>query len=181
MNIPQALDPVATAREALDAIILDSSTFRNETTLIINPLDIVTVTRFLRDTNGLVYNYLSDISAVDYFPELRGPNGEGRFAVSYHLYSMLYNRRIRIKAFLPEENPSLPTVSVVWQAAEWLEREIIDMMGITFEDHPDPRRLLMPEDWDGHPHRRDYPLGYESIMFSFNKNEINKHKPYAKE
>jgi len=72
-------------------------------------------------------------------------------------------------------------VSVVWQAAEWLEREIIDMMGITFEDHPDPRRLLMPEDWDGHPHRRDYPLGYESIMFSFNKNEINKHKPYAKE
>ncbi len=181
MNIPQALDPVATAREALDAIILDSSTFRNETTLIINPLDIVTVTRFLRDTNGLVYNYLSDISAVDYFPELRGPNGEGRFAVSYHLYSMLYNRRIRIKAFLPEENPSLPTVSVVWQAAEWLEREIIDMMGITFDDHPDPRRLLMPEDWDGHPHRRDYPLGYESIMFSFNKNEINKHKPYAKE
>jgi NADH-quinone oxidoreductase subunit C len=181
MHIPQPLDPVSAVRSALGDALLDTHTFAGETTLIVEPSALVRVARFLRDTSGLVYNYLSDISAVDYYPETRGPNGEGRFGVSYHLYSMLYNRRIRIKVFLPEDEPVVPTLTVVWQSANWLEREIIDMMGITFEGHPDPRRLLMPEDWDGHPHRRDYPLGYETIMFSFNKDEINKHKPYAKE
>lgn len=180
MNIPQALDPIATAHEALDTAILDSKVFANEVTLIVNPADIVKVARFMRDTSGLVYNYLSDISAVDYYPETRGPGSNGRFAVSYHLYSMLYNRRIRLKVFLPEDEPVVSTLTVVWQAANWLEREIFDMMGITFDGHPDLRRLLMPSDWDGHPHRRDYPLGYETVMFSFNKDEINQHKPYAK-
>ncbi|MBL8131618.1 MAG: NADH-quinone oxidoreductase subunit C [Anaerolineae bacterium] len=180
MNIPQALDPIASAREALDDTVLESKVFANETTLIVRRQDVARVARFLRDTSGLVYNYLSDISAVDYYPEVRGPEGDGRFAVSYHLYSMLYNRRIRLKAFLPEDDPVVPTVTVLWQAANWLEREAFDMMGIRFEGHPDMRRLLMPADWDGHPHRRDYPLGYETIMFSFNKDEINQHKPYAK-
>lgn len=180
MNIPQALDPIASTREALNEAVLDSKVFANETTLIVNPADLVRVARFLRDTSGLVYNYLSDVSAVDYYPETRGPDGEGRFGVSYHLYSMLYNRRLRVKVFLPDHEPIVPTLTVLWQAANWLEREIFDMMGITFDGHPDQRRLLMPEDWDGHPHRRDYPLGYETIMFSFNKDEINQHKPYAK-
>jgi NADH-quinone oxidoreductase subunit C len=73
------------------------------------------------------------------------------------------------------------TLTTVWPAANWLEREIFDMMGIEFTGHPDLRRLLMPDDWDGHPHRRDYPLGYETPMFSFNVDEIKKHKPFAKE
>ena len=75
----------------------------------------------------------------------------------------------------------VPTVTGVWQVANWLEREIYDMMGIIFDGHPDLRRVLLPEDWDGHPARRDAPLGYETVMFSFNADEISKHKPFAKE
>jgi NADH-quinone oxidoreductase subunit C len=126
----------------------------------------------------LLYNFLSDISSVDYYPDYNRP---GRFGVCYHLYSMIYNRRIRLKVFVQEDEPVVPTLTVLWPAANWLEREIYDMMGIEFEGHPDLRRLLMPEDWNGHPARRDYPLGYETVMFSFNFDEINKHKPYAKE
>ena len=78
---------------------------------------------------------------------------------------MLYNRRLRLKAFASAEDPRLPTATVVWPAANWLEREIADLMGIVFEGHPDQRRLLMPDDWHGHPHRRDYPLGKETVAF----------------
>ena len=92
---------------------------------------------------------------------------------------MLYNRRLRVKVFAADGDPMLPTATLVYPAANWLEREIADMMGIVFEGHPDQRRLLMPEDWHGHPHRRDYPLGKETVAFSFNEAEINKHKPYA--
>ena len=92
---------------------------------------------------------------------------------------MLFMRRLRLKVYVQEDDPRVPTVTTVWPAANWLEREIMDLMGITFAGHPDPRRLLMPEDWDGHPHRRDYPLGKETVAFSFNADEINKHKPFA--
>jgi NADH-quinone oxidoreductase subunit C len=139
---------------------------------------IAEVAQFMRDTPGLVYNFLSDISAVDYYPEYNRPE---RFGISYHIYSMLYNRRLRLKVFVPEEEPEVATVTSVWPGANWLEREIFDMMGITFTGHPDMRRVLMPEDWDGHPHRRDYPLGYEQVQFSFNVEEILKHKPRATE
>jgi NADH-quinone oxidoreductase subunit C len=178
MQIPAALDPVEAIRDAMPDSLLDVHLFRDETTLIIKPEAIVNVARYLRDTKGLVFNFLSDISAVDYYPEYNRP---GRFGVCYHLYSMLYNRRIRLKVFLPEDEPTVPSVTPVWRGAEWLEREIYDMMGINFKGHPDLRRVLLPDDWEGHPHRRDYPLGYETIMFSFNKDEINKSKPYAKE
>jgi NADH-quinone oxidoreductase subunit C len=178
MQIPPALDPADALKAALPDSVLDVHNFRDETTIIVRPADIVTVARYLRDTKGLIYNYLSDISAVDYYPEYNRP---GRFGVCYHLYSMLYNRRLRVKVFLQEDDPSVPTVTVVWPAANWLERESYDMMGIIFQGHPDLRRVLLPDDWEGHPARRDYPLGYETPMFSFNKDEINKFKPYAKE
>jgi NADH-quinone oxidoreductase subunit C len=178
MQIPPALDPVAAVRQAMPAALLDTKTFRDEVTLIIKGDQIAEVARYLRDTPGLVYNFLSDISAVDYYPDYNRPE---RFGVSYHLYSMLYNRRLRLKVFVPEEEPEVPTVTTVWPAANWLEREIFDMMGIRFTGHPDMRRLLMPADWNGHPHRRDYPLGYEQVQFSFNVEEILKHKPRARE
>jgi NADH-quinone oxidoreductase subunit C len=152
--------------------------FRDETTIIFATQDIVSVARYLRDPPGLLYNYLSDISSVDYYQDYNRP---GRFGVCYHLYSMLYNRRIRLKVYVQEDELLVPTLTVLWPAANWLEREIYDMMGIEFEGHPDLRRLLMPDDWNGHPARRDFPLGYETVMFSFNYDQISKHKPYAKE
>jgi NADH-quinone oxidoreductase subunit C len=178
MDIPNALDPVEAVKKALPDAVLDTVLFRGETTLVAASDKIIEVMTYLRDTSGLVYNFLSDISAVDYYPEYNRPE---RFGVCYHLYSMLYNRRLRVKVYLPEDNPTVKSVTGIWPAANWLEREIIDMMGITFPGHPDPRRLLMPEDWNGYPHRRDYPLSYETIQFSFNVEEILKHKPLAKE
>src|SRR5450755_662377 len=148
MQIPPALDPIAAAKDALPDSILDVHQFRNETTLIVKAADIVKVARFLRDNKGLIYNFLSDISSVDYYPDGSRP---GRFAVCYHLYSMIYNRRLRLKVYLQEDEPSVPTLTPVWAAANWLEREIFDMMGITFEGHPDMRRVLLPEDWEGYP------------------------------
>ena len=178
MQIPKALDPVEAVKGAFPEAVLDVVQFRDETTLVIHPKQIVNVCRYLRDTNGLIYNFMSDISSVDYYPDYNRP---GRFGVCYHLLSMLYNRRVRLKVYLPEDEPIVPTVTSVWQVANWLEREIYDMMGIIFEGHPDLRRVLLPEDWDGHPARRDAPLGYETVMFSFNSDEISKHKPFAKE
>lgn len=178
MNIPKPIDPVASVQQAFGDAVKDIKEFRGETTLIIAVPQIEAVTRYLRDTVGLTYNYLSDISAVDYYPEYTRPE---RFGLSYHLYSMLYNRRLRVKLFVPEDDPVVQTLTNVWPAANWLEREIYDLMGITFEGHPNMTRLMMPADWNGHPHRKDHPLGYETVMFSFNAEEVTKHKPHAQE
>ncbi len=176
---------IAPARDAADALqaampeaLLDCHSFRDETTLIVAPAQVVDVCRFLRDTPGLVYNFLSDISAVDYWPEQERPE---RFGICYHLLSMLYGRRLRVKIYVAEDESEAPTMTGVWPGANWLEREIFDLMGIRFSGHPDLRRILMPSEWDGHPHRRDYPLGYEQVQFSFNAEEIMKHKPFARE
>jgi NADH-quinone oxidoreductase subunit C len=181
MHIPPVKQPVAELQAAFGDKILSVKTFRDETTVFIAPQAIQEIMLFLRNTSGLIYNFLSDISAVDYYEETGDYDPEARFGVSYHVYSMLYNHRLRIKVLLPEESPSIPSVFGIWKSANWLEREIIDLMGIEFVGHPDPRRLLMPEDWDGHPHRRDYPLGKETVQFSFNVEEIMRHKPFAKE
>ena len=186
MEIPPASDPVQAARDAFADDILHVKEFRGETTIVVQRERTPELLDFLRVTTGLVYNMLSDVSAVDYYPYDYGDGFAGdyrpeRFAVSYHILSMLYNRRLRVKAFAQEDDPRLPTATAVWPAANWLEREIADMMGIVFESHPDQRRLLMPEDWHGHPHRRDYPLGKETVAFSFNVDEIHAHKPFARD
>lgn len=170
----QPLDPVELARLTLKDAVQDVREFRGELTIVIAAEKIIDACTFFRDTEGLDYNFLSDVTAVDYFPQ------EPRFAVCYHLYSMLYNRRLRLKVLLPGDDPRVPTVTSVWPAANYQEREALDLMGIIFEGHPDPRRILMPADWEGHPQRKDYPLGYEQVQFSFNYDEINRLKPYAK-
>jgi len=178
MSVAAAIDPVEAVKKAYPQAVEDVVEYAGETTLILNPDYLPAVARFVRDSAGLVYNFLSDISAVDYYPDYNRP---GRFGVSYHVLSMLYKRRLRLKVYLPEDEPTVETVTSVWPGANWPEREVMDMMGIDFKGHPDKRRILMPEDWNGHPHRRDYPLGYETPMFSFNVEEIMKHKPKAKE
>jgi NADH-quinone oxidoreductase subunit C len=170
-----ALDPVELARLTLKDAVQDVIEFRGETTIVIDAPKIVEACEFFRDTEGLEYIFLSDITAVDYYPE------EPRFALCYHLYSMLYSRRLRLKVYLPGDNPRVLSVTPVFKSADWEEREAFDMMGVVFEGHPSLRRILMPDDWEGYPQRKDYPLGYEQVQFTFNFDDINRTKPYAKE
>ncbi len=171
----KALNPVDLARGSLGEAVQDVIEFRGETTIVVDPAKIADVCLFFRDTEGLEYNFLADLAGIDYYPQ------EPRFAVYYQLYSMHYNRMLRLKAYLPGDNPTLQSVTSIWPAANFHEREAFDMFGIVFEGHPNLRRILMPEDWEGHPQRKDYPLGYEPVQFSFNYEQINRLKPFAKE
>lgn len=170
----QPKDPIAAIREAFPEAVLEIIEFRGETTVLLEPSSVADVALFLRDAGGLRFNFMVNQAGVDYWPE------EPRFGVVYHLYSLLFNRNLRLKVRV-SEGETVPTVTPVWPTANWQEREIYDMFGVKFEGHPDMRRILMPDDWDGYPQRKDYPLGYETVQFSFNFDEIQQHKPYAKE
>jgi len=114
---------------------------------------------FLRDEPSLKMDHLADLTAVDFsqYPGDKGP----RFEVVYNLISTVHRHRIRLKVRVPEEDPSVDTVSSVWNTANWHERETYDLMGVKFTGHPDLRRILLAEDWEGHPLRKEYPLkGY---------------------
>ena len=143
--------------------ILESAEFRGELTLVVKRDDIVPVCRFLRDDAELSFNFLSDLTAVD------RSGREPRFDVIYHLYSLDKKHRLRLKVKAGEAE-SVPSVTSVWSNANWFEREVFDMFGIGFDGHPDLRRILMPDDWVGHPLRKDFPLTKEEVMFSHNKN-----------
>jgi NADH-quinone oxidoreductase subunit C len=149
--------------------------FRGETTVEIAPARIVAACRALRDAPALRFTRLAAQTAVDYWPE------EPRFAVIYQLHSLEKGLSVRLVLRLGGDAPAVASVVEVFLNANWHEREIFDMFGICFEGHPDLRRLLMPADWQGHPLRKDYPLGYEEVQFTFNFNEIDRKKPYAKE
>lgn len=168
-------DVTKTIREAFGDAIHDEIVHRGEVTLVVDAEKIVPVATFCRDTEGLEFNLLSDVTAVDYYP------AEPRFAMCYHLYSIFNHQRLRLKAYISGETPEIESVTPIWPAANWQEREAFDLMGITFNNHPDLRRVLMPTDWIGHPQRKDYPLGYEQVQFSFNFDEIMRQKPHATE
>jgi len=130
--------------------VLDVSEFRGETTVTVKKEDIVAICSFLKKDAG--YNFLTDLCGVDYLGK------SPRFMVVYHLYSIGAKERLRLKVPVEESDPSVDTVSGVWSTANWHERECWDLMGITFNNHPDLRRILMAEDWVGHPLRKDYPV-----------------------
>ena len=114
---------------------------------------------FLRDEPSLKFDHLADLTAVDFsrYPGDTGP----RFEVVYNLISTVHRHRIRLKVRVPEEDPRVDSVTSVWQTANWHERETYDLMGIKFDGHPDLRRILLTDDWEGHPLRKEYPLkGY---------------------
>ena len=119
-------------------------------TLRIPAEQLVETARALHDRPELAFALLADVTAVDWWPN------EPRFEVVYHLSSM--DARLRLKVSLPGDRPRLPTLQSIWPGACWLEREVWDLFGIVFENHGDLRRLLMPEDWEGHPLRKDYPV-----------------------
>ena len=124
--------------------------------VVVAPASVKEIARFLRDDPALSFDSLMCLSGVDY---------KDRFAVAYHLYSMANRHAIGMKAFLPREAPSLPTVDDVWPAANFQEREAFDLFGIVFEGSKDLRRILLPEDWEGHPLRKEYkyPEFYHGI------------------
>jgi NADH-quinone oxidoreductase subunit C len=115
---------------------------------------LVDVATFVRDQYP--FELLADLSAVD-FLGLRP--AEQRFLVAAHLYSFRRNQRLRLRVWIPEGDETCPSLFFVWPTADWQERETFDFFGIRFEGHPDLRRIMMPDDWEGHPQRKDYPLG----------------------
>jgi NADH-quinone oxidoreductase subunit C len=150
-------------REKFPDSVVEASEFRGELTIVIRKEDIIPICRFLRDDPELLFNYLSDLTAVD------RPGRKPRFDVIYHLYSIKKSHRVRLKIKL-DEGESTESVTPVWSGANWFEREVFDMFGIKFDNHPDLRRILMPDDWEGHPLRKDFPLSQEEVQFSHNRN-----------
>ena len=144
--------------------VLVALRFREQDFLTVKKERIVGILTLLRDNPECSYDLVSDIFGVD----LLGFGREPRFEVVYSLYSLKTRKRIVIKAQVGEEELSLDTTSGVWPAAEWPEREIFDLFGIEFHGHADMRRILMPDDWIGHPLRKDFPLGGEEVEFSHN-------------
>lgn len=146
--------PDAAALVAFDPnVLVDGKYDRGELTLVVPPERIQPVCELLKVHRS--YHYLSDITAVDWHPS------EPRFEVVYHLYCHERKERLRLKSRLPGDHPQIASVVPVWGAANWYEREVFDLFGIQFVGHPHLRRILLPDDWQGHPLRKDYPVtGY---------------------
>jgi len=128
-----------------------------ETTVLVPREHIVAACQFLKATAGYEFNFLADLCGFD-----RGPEEEPRFEVNYHLFSTTRYHRLRLKVLLHEEDAHVPTVTTIWRTANWHERETYDLFGVVFDGHPDLRRILLPDDWQGYALRKDFPLrGYE--------------------
>ena len=148
------------ARAAIGDALLDAKQAVGEVTLTVRGESIVEVCRALRDTPGLEYQQLMEIAGADY------PDRPERFDVNYHLLSLTKNRRIRVKVMTDEVTP-IPTVTVLWPVAGWLEREVYDMYGVIFAGNPDLRRILTDYGFEGHPFRKDFPLtGHVELRYS---------------
>ncbi len=131
--------------------ISDAVIFRNQPSVTVAKGSLVAVCEFLKGDEGGAYTFLTDETAVDY------PKREKRFEVIYHLYSFKRNDRLRLKV-LVGEGEKVPSVAGVWPTANWLEREVYDMFGVVYDGHPDLKRILLPDEWTGHPLRKDYDI-----------------------
>ncbi len=138
-------------KEHFPDAIEDLKYFRDELTIRIKKEFLIDVCKLLRDDPETQYNFLTEVIGVHY------PDREKPFEVVYHLYSVPFAKRVRLKVWLAE-NEEVESVCCVWESANWYERETYDMFGIRFANHPDLRRILLPEDWEGFPLRKDYPL-----------------------
>lgn len=141
---------VVKLKERFAADIVDIKEFRGEVTVTVKKENIVEICNYLKEFVG--YNMLTDLTAVDYLGQ------SPRFLVVYNLYSIPAKDRLRVKAQVEEADAAIDSVVGVWSSANWLEREVYDLFGIKFAGHPDLRRILMTDDWVGHPLRKDYPL-----------------------
>ncbi|MEW6001079.1 MAG: NADH-quinone oxidoreductase subunit C [Nitrospirota bacterium] len=149
------LEPLVIAeriKEKFPEEVIDITSFRDQVSVTLKRDKIVDICRYLRDDPELSFEHLRDLCGVDYLERK-----EPRFEVVYHLYSIKYRHMIRLKAQVPESDPKIDSVTPLWVGVNWHERECFDMFGIAFKGHPDLRRILMPEDWEGYPLRKDYP------------------------
>ncbi len=148
---------LARISERLGAGVVETHDFRGDHTAIVTREVLLDALRFCRDDSALRFDMLMDLTAVDYL-KFPGREDGPRFDVVYHLYSTSDNHRVRLKTRVEESDARVPTASGIWPIANWLEREVWDMFGVRFEGHPDLRRLLLYEEFVGHPLRKDYPI-----------------------
>ncbi len=149
----EVLEIAAKLKEKFPEEVLDIKEFRGQVSVTLRKERIREICRFLHDDADLAFDYLKDVCGVDYLGKK-----ENRFEVVYHLYSIKHRHALRLKAEVPESDPAIDSVVPIWAGANWHEREAYDLVGVTFKGHPDHRRILLPEDWEGHPLRKDYPV-----------------------
>lgn len=150
------MEPVQIAqrlKEQFPEEVLSVGEFRGQVSVEIKKDKLLDITRYLHEEPDLLFDHLKDLCGVDYLGKK-----ESRFEVVYHLYSIKHRHLIRLKAHVSEDDCRIASVTPVWAGANWHERECYDMFGVVFEGHPDLRRVLLPEDWEGHPLRKDYPV-----------------------
>jgi NADH-quinone oxidoreductase subunit C len=163
--VPDATELELTAQELRgreDGSVLDTEFHRGRAVLVIDPRKIRPVLYHLQ---GKGYTFLASLHGVDYYPH------EPRLGVLYELLDMKRVERISIKARVPTVEPKIDSVVELFPGAEFPEREVYDMFGVVFNGHPDLRRILMPEDYEGHPQRRDFPVGGEPVLFTYNEQQ----------
>jgi NADH-quinone oxidoreductase subunit C len=163
--VPDATELELTAHELRDIdaeSILDTEFHRGRAVLVVNPQRITKVLEHLKQKG---YTFLASLHGVDYYPE------EPRLGILYEMLDMERVDRISVKARVHTETPHIDTVVELFPGAEFPEREAYDMFGVIFDGHPDLRRMLMPEDYEGHPQRRDFPMGGEPVLFTYNEEQ----------
>jgi NADH-quinone oxidoreductase subunit C len=161
--VPDATGLELIAHELRDAhpdAILDTEYSHGRAVLVVTPEAVPAVIEALM-TRG--YSFIPSVHGVDYYPD------EPRLGVLYEMLDMHEVDRISVKTRVSTEDPRVPTIVHLFPGADWPEREIFDMFGVVFDGHPDLRRILMPEDFEGHPQRRDYPIGGEPVLFTYNE------------
>jgi NADH-quinone oxidoreductase subunit C len=146
-----------------DDAVLGTLFFREKAALDIDPAHVTHVLAFLRERG---FGFLASVHGLDYYPE------EPRLGVQYELIDMTAVDRITVRLRVPIDAPNVPSVTPDWPTADHQEREIYDMFGVIFDGHPNLRRILMPEDYEGFPQRRDFPIGGEPVIFTYNENRL---------
>jgi len=172
--MPPTEQTIASLKQKFGSSILSVAEFRGESTVAVKRSALIEILQYLKDTPELNYAFLADLTARDNLP------AEPRFVVVFQLRELKGNASLRVECPLPGQEAELPTATGVFVNANWYEREVFDLFGITFAGHPDLRRIVMPDDWQGYPLRKDHPVGCEEVQFTFNFDDIDRRKPYAK-
>jgi NADH-quinone oxidoreductase subunit C len=149
-----------------DEAVVSTLYFRERATLEIQPFTVHEVLRYLKEEATDTFPHLMSVHGCDYLPE------EPRLGIHYELLSMERVERLNVKTRVGVDAPGVPSVTDLFPTAGYQEREVYDMFGVEFDGHPDPRRILMPEDYEGHPQRRDFPMGGEEVIFTYNEDKL---------